>query len=55
MLNFEEEGKGTTLTGLGMPPAAGFVPAAPSAPPAAGTRSAASGSRTRASSIPRPT
>jgi ribonucleoside-diphosphate reductase beta chain len=31
MLNFEEEGKGTTLTGLGMPPAAGFVPSAPSA------------------------
>jgi ribonucleoside-diphosphate reductase beta chain len=34
MLNFEEEGKGTTLTGLGMPPAAGFVPTAPSAPAA---------------------
>jgi len=31
MLNFEEEGKGTTLTGLGLAPAAGFVPAAPSA------------------------
>jgi len=34
MLNFEEEGKGTTLTGLGMPPAVGFVPSAPSAPDA---------------------
>jgi ribonucleoside-diphosphate reductase beta chain len=34
MLNFEEEGKVTALAGLGMPPAAGFVPAAPSTPAA---------------------
>ena len=30
MLNFEEEGKATVLSGLGMPPQAGFVPTAPS-------------------------
>ncbi len=29
MLNFEEEGKVTALSGLGMPPSAGFVPSAP--------------------------
>src|SRR5258706_3424265 len=31
MLNFEEEGKVTALSGLGMPRAAGFVPSAPAA------------------------
>src|SRR5580765_8850606 len=35
MLNFEEEGKVTALSGLGLPPAAGFVASAPA--PAAGT------------------
>ena len=30
MLNFEEEGKVTTLSGLGIAPAAGFVASTPS-------------------------
>ena len=58
MLNFEEEGKGTTLTGLGHAARRGLRPRRPvrrrcGSPPA--TRSAASGSKTSRSSIPRPT
>ena len=39
MLNFEEDGKVTALSGLGLPQAPGFVPAAPEAamPPSEGT------------------
>ena len=32
MLNFEEEGKVTSISGLGIAPASSFVPSAPSAP-----------------------
>src|SRR3974377_2292798 len=35
MLKFEEEGKVNALSGLGMPPAAGFVPVTPAAAPGA--------------------